>query len=448
MWRALYRSAVVVTFLLLAVGSPPSTSGLAVGSLESEAAVLGHRGPPLHAPGGSSPRPEAFSVRPRTAEITIRYTGVPAEAQAAINAAAELWERQIVSPVETIADVVWIDLPEPGLGYVRSRGFTKDNGADSKLPVAGVVYPGALANAIRGSRVDSEPDMLVQFNADAPWYFGVDGDTPDGRYDLVTVAMHEFGQGLGLTSRFTVTGGVVSLAGLPSVYDTFMANSRGESFLSLLAQKPRALNAAVVQGDAYFSGAKARTATGRPPQLHAPAEWKAGTSLVHFNETEFGWPGANALFAPSLYEGVAIHDPGPVALAMLHDLGWEIAGIGSPARLGIAKLPAAVPGAGQTRLDIVVQVLDPVGALVATDNSTLVELTWFRSPSTTPGDCLGEASSAKTVVGGKATYKGCSVGGYGGVWYLARAEGLAPGISSVILFARSMIYGPVVARDP
>ena len=69
---------------------------------------------------------------------------------------------------------------------------------------AGTWYPGALANKQAGSDLDvTMPDISAQFNStlDAgtclggqTWYYGIDGNEPAGKVELLPVVLHEIGR--------------------------------------------------------------------------------------------------------------------------------------------------------------------------------------------------------------------------------------------------------------
>lgn len=390
------------------------------------------------------------ALRPKTAEITVRYHSVPADAQTAFEAAAAIWEGQFVSSTETIIDVTWAPLDESTLANVRARGATKDDDQDAKLPLAGVFYPSALANAIRGFRLDTESDIVILVSPDEDWYYGTDRMPGPNQFDLVTVALHEIGQGLGFSSRIGLIDGKVVVRGsMLSIYDTFLANSSGLMLSTLLAQDGGKLANAISVGDVYFAGANARTAAGKAPKIYTPLEWDAGSSLSHLDPAEYGVPDPNSLLTPFAYKGWASHDPGPIALAMMRDMGWTIGGLGTPARLSVARIPASVLGGGQRTVDVIVTVRDPIGVPVTSDNTTYVTLDSYGSRANFKGGgCNGEISYSKVVSSGKAVFRQCFLDGYGWSWFRVTADGLAPGTSNAMLYARTMSTVAMTARDP
>ena len=66
--------------------------------------------------------------------------------------------------------------------------------------------------------------MVVKFAEDTEWYLGLDGQVPEGVYDMVTVALHEMGHGLGYLGSANHNGnsGFLGFQGIPFIYDHFV----------------------------------------------------------------------------------------------------------------------------------------------------------------------------------------------------------------------------------
>src|SRR5690606_24816502 len=62
---------------------------------------------------------------------------------------------------------------------------------------------------------------------------------------------------------------------------------------------------------------------GSNPPTYAPSTWNGGSSYSHWDESTFNGT-VNALMTPQIGAGEAIHDPGPLALAFMEDMGWGI----------------------------------------------------------------------------------------------------------------------------
>ena len=85
----------------------------------------------------------------------------------------------------------------------------------------------ALANQLAGQDLNpAAPDMVVKFAEDTEWYLGLDGRVPEGVYDMVTVALHEMGHGLGYLGSANHNGnsGFLGFQGIRSSTTTLWRN--------------------------------------------------------------------------------------------------------------------------------------------------------------------------------------------------------------------------------
>ena len=135
-----------------------------------------------------------------TADIQVTYTGFTANAQAAFEAAVEVWEHILVSNQPIDVDAHWTGL---GSGILGSAG------PDSVwLGDDGYVYPKALAEAICDCEEEPGFEIHANFNSNfSSWYLGTDGNVPSNKWDFFSVVLHELGHGLGFISSFEVFGG-------------------------------------------------------------------------------------------------------------------------------------------------------------------------------------------------------------------------------------------------
>lgn len=249
-----------------------------------------------------------------------------AEARAAFDRAASLWAAKLQSSVPITIDACWTYMDAGMLGRAGSLGHSKKL---THPPYRYTYYPSALANAINGYDGNTaNSEIYAAFNAAVPnWYFGTDGIVPGDRYDFVTAVMHELGHGLGFDDSFgldPVSGlGAWGLDTTPDVYDRFVVNGAGQELVTDFPNFSLALGAELVGNDLQFEGPNTRAANAdAPAALHAPAAWSLD-SVRHLADSFRGT--ANALMARPPALGEAIHDPGPVALGMLQDMGWKLA---------------------------------------------------------------------------------------------------------------------------
>lgn len=274
-----------------------------------------------------------FAKSGSTSTFIVTYTGFPTQAQAAFQAAVDVWSQVLVSPVPIRVSAVWEDLGNP---FILGSAGPGTWAADSSF-----YYPIALAEALEETDLNStsSADIDASFNsARTDWYFGTDGDTPAGQYDLMSVVMHELGHGLGFIGFLVVDDGsgicdgvaghgCVGYAPLPAIFDNFTEDDVGISFLndSIYPQDSIALGNALTSGEVFFDGPSAIAANSAvPPELYAPGSWEQGSSYSHLDESIFGPGDPNSLMTPVLWSAEAVHHPGAITLGIFTDMGWEV----------------------------------------------------------------------------------------------------------------------------
>ncbi len=318
----------------------------------------------------------------------------PTAAITAFEYAADIWETLINSTVTIEVNACWTNFGDPdilGQGGADSyyRNFT---GA----PQADTWYPTALANALTGSRMPgSTVDMHVAYGSTFPWYYGTDGSTPTDKVDFASVVLHELCHGLGFSGSMVVSGGVGYWGGgnpvSPLGYDRFTENGAGTALISYPSSGSTALAEQLTGGNLYFDGPNANAANGGShPKLFAPSTWMQGSSYVHLDEMYNGT--ANDLMTYALPNGQSTHAPGPIALGILQDIGWPLAGVNTPPTL--SGLPDLNLAPGQSRdnaidlwayasdtqdsdADLSFAILNtpPVGAGVSIDGDRYIDIT-------------------------------------------------------------------------
>lgn len=396
--------------------------------------------------------PPAAVGAPPTADIRVTYHGFSKQAQDAFEYAVSLWESYLVAKVPIFIDATWTAMDKGLLGSTSSLRNIKDDTVDKNLPAGNVQYPSSLANQFRGARLDNSPDITMRLNSTASWYFGTDGEG-GAKPDLVDTALHEIAHGLGIdsTSRADANGFRFG-GGYPTIFESFIVTGTGARLTDLPKSNPLAFAAALTGRDLYFTGPAAQTAVGsgfRGVKLYVPPEWEPGSSVAHVDEWLFQPPSMNSLMAPAAWGGWTVHDPGPFTLAMLQDIGWQIAGTGKPARLSVGLLPPSVRGPKFTlSVPVVVTVTDTVGAPMTSDNSTRVSLElWGPANVNLRWDCTAESSPTKTVTRGVASFGGCGVHTAARFFFKATASGLAVGNSNRVYAAAKQLFASAISDD-
>jgi hypothetical protein len=264
----------------------------------------------------------------------------PTAARTAFNAAAAVWANKLQSSVPITIQACWANLGNVGtLAYAAPdelwRNFT---GA----PMSNIWYAVALANALHGSDINtSSPDIHATVNNYYTWYTGTDGNTPAGQFDLVTVAGHEIGHGLNFAGSEDYSGGTGGYGygtGSPNVYDTFMESGGGMAVTSY-TNPSTALGTLFTSNDLWWDGPNADAANGGSRvRMYAPSPFEPGSSYSHLDLNTFSGT-VNSLMVPALAAGASNHNPGPVALGMLKDMGWSLATGGGGGEAPTPKLP-------------------------------------------------------------------------------------------------------------
>ncbi|NPV09761.1 MAG: hypothetical protein HPY83_17600 [Anaerolineae bacterium] len=275
-------------------------------------------GPP---PSNVSPADEPLGPGQQSVTLNVTYLGDwPDEARQAFAHAAGIWAGRLNSSVAVAISAYWTPMFYSAACECQADWVVLNE----------ALYPAALANAVSGDdRNGAAGEMMVTCNSNRNnWYYGTDGNPASYEVDLVTVATHELGHGLGLSSLMSVDwqglGTWDAGGGYPSIYDRFLADSSGQRLLTTYPSPSTELAAQLTSGAVYFGGPHATAANGGAmPKLYAPAEWRQGSSIAHLDAATYQGT-SNALMTPTLEAGEARHEPGAVALGMLQDLGWAV----------------------------------------------------------------------------------------------------------------------------
>jgi hypothetical protein len=267
------------------------------------------------------------------ANITVTYTGFSPEAQAAFQYAVDIWKTQVSSSVPIRVNASWSVLATGVLGSAGATTYARNFPGALQ---ANTFYPIALAEKLAGQDLNGpgNADISANFSSAASWYYGTDGLPPAGKYDLVSVVLHELCHGLGFIAATgydaTSKEGSYGLGSpaRPLTFTTFLENAAGQRLtnLSLFDNPSVALGSQYTSGALYFNGPLAvaanPTAVEKRPRLYAPATYRNGSSISHLDETTYPAGNINSLMTYAIGAAEAIHDPGPLVQGMFADMGW------------------------------------------------------------------------------------------------------------------------------
>ena len=281
----------------------------------------------------------------------------PDNAKIAMFEALRRWEDQLNSPVPITINACWTKAGQYAgspktLASASPTAFRATDwlGTGPKKPIA-------LANALAGRDVETNlSDINVTINGDYPWWrnpYVQSSSIPDssGRatFDLTTVLAHELGHGLGFMSSAGYSTdkrgswGSTFWGNSISPFDDFLRDNLGRSLRGDTRTYPNnsvALGSAFTSGGITFAGSQAVAANGgRPVRIESsnphgsgftsqilPGTFKAGSSISHLDSFSYGYGRSlgdrNSLMNPFVPPLTQKHDPGPIAVAMLRDIGW------------------------------------------------------------------------------------------------------------------------------
>lgn len=337
---------------------------------------------------------ESFLANARTAAATstieITYTGVPTEAKAAIEKAVSIWKTLIVSNIPIKINVTWTSMASTTLAVSGAETVYRDF---TNAPKKSVWYIGPLAEALANKDLNSGgTDITVGLNSSINWYYGTDGKPTSGKYDLVTVALHEIAHGLGFVCTFSINSsnslqGQWGQSGYPYIYETFIQDSQKRRLVNTaIFGNPSADLKTYLTNDALYFGLSNTT---NYPRIYAPSTFTKGGSISHLNENSYAAGTANALMSPNIRSAEVIQKPGDVILSILSHLGWLINGFNGVIVTGTENIPESIAAvsvypnpveetlqilfASQTTpRDIAINLLDFNGKIIQTINKEAI----------------------------------------------------------------------------
>ena len=265
-----------------------------------------------------------------TSNIEVTYIDFPASAKIAFEQAVALWEKYLISPQTIRIKATWSSLTSTTLAVSGATRIFKNF---TNAPYSNIWYPTPLAEALSGKDLNSgDYDINVTLNSNINWYYGTDAKAQAGKYDLITVAMHEIAHGLGFSSSMEVinsdTQGQYGQSGSAYVYDAFMQDSQKIKLTNtgIYGNPSLDLKKSLTSNALYF-GLKNNKFANILPRLYAPSPFKDGVSFSHFDENTYPSGSINSLMSPSVRAAEVNQTPGELLLNCLNEMGWQINGL-------------------------------------------------------------------------------------------------------------------------
>jgi hypothetical protein len=312
---------------------------LLTGVYQSAKAQISTPGPMLSCPGHAQDMnetvnlPSAFrenlqSIGNANSVIEVNYRGFSPQAQQAFQYAVNIWQSVLVSSVPIRINASWEPLEASTLGSAGATTLYRDF-RESLRP--GLWYPVALAERLTGREMNGpdQPDIVALFNSNINWYYGIDGRTPPGQYNLVTVVLHEIAHGLGFFSSFDVEnnqGLWGEETGYAFIYDFFIENGANQRLTNtnLFPNPSTTLANQFTGNNLFFDVSSSNNIANRNtlPRIYAPNVFNEGSSISHLDEFRYPAGDENALMTPQIGRAESIYWPGDITLQMLSTMGW------------------------------------------------------------------------------------------------------------------------------
>jgi hypothetical protein len=275
----------------------------------------------------SAMRANLQSIGNANSSIIVNYTGFTPQAQQAFQYAIDIWQSVLVSSVPIRINASWEPLEANTLGSAGATTLYRDF-REALTP--NVWYPVALAERLTSRELNpvNDPDIVALFNSNINWYYGIDGRTPAGQYNLVTVVLHEIAHGLGFFSSFDVAsnqGLWGEESGYPFIYDYYVETGANQRLITttLFPNPSTALATQLTSNNLYFDTGTPIEGRNTYPRLYAPPVFSLGSSLSHLDEFRYPAGDDNALMTPQIGRAESIYWPGELTLAMLSTMGWR-----------------------------------------------------------------------------------------------------------------------------
>lgn len=265
-----------------------------------------------------------------TSTIQVSYVDFPEAAKTAYEKAMSIWSKYLYSTQPIRIKATWTAL---STGVLAVTGSTRIYKNFQNAPYQNVWYPVSLAEAISGKDLNSgEFEIEMKLNSNINWYFGTDSKSQAGKYDFITIVMHEIAHGLGFSSSMKLvnsnTQGQYGQSGSNYIYDMFLQNVGKIKLTNTgIFGNPSTDLKATLTGNALYFGLKNSKYANVLPKLYAPTTFNEGSSISHFDESYYPQGNPNSLMSPNVRSAEVNQNPGDLLLRCLQDLGWQIVGI-------------------------------------------------------------------------------------------------------------------------
>ena len=191
-------------------------------------------------------------------------------------------------------------------------------------------YCSAVGNQLTGiNNTPNQKDIRIEMNSNTNFYYGVNGKTPNNRYDYLTIMLHEVSHGLGFFAicgqngvySYTTPNGGQGTTDWPGAYDRQLFEGlNGKCLVECNVSERKAL----VLSDNLYLGAPGshvlQANGGERIKVFCPTVWSSGSSISHWDHS-VDFP---TFMKPSIGSGAAnaLHTFNDRKIGLMFDIGW------------------------------------------------------------------------------------------------------------------------------
>lgn len=301
---------------------------------KSDPAAL-HRDPSSRISALTGWEEEPSDVTLREGNFTVTYKNFPSdEFREAFQHGVRIWDS--IFDVKVPVKIVTRYLPLPDEWH-HSASVHVESTCDNRF-----CRPAALHNHVHGRDLNGRsPEARINIydlEGSTPypdgWHLEKEWSPPEDGNDLITTVMHELGHAFGIASDFDLSGCCVVESHRQNnpfqIYDTFIWTQKDGRLIDLPSPSEALFEA--LKKEVFWGRTGWKNVHGEPmltPEVamgpvvvNSIDFFNREPDLHHMSFRDYGRT-ANSLMAAAP-SGVALRHPGPIVMAMLYDLGWDL----------------------------------------------------------------------------------------------------------------------------
>ncbi|MCL2435538.1 MAG: InlB B-repeat-containing protein [Lentimicrobiaceae bacterium] len=192
-------------------------------------------------------------------------------------------------------------------------------------------YCSAVGNQLAGYNVvPSQRDIRIRMNSNYAFHYGLNANPGSGKYDCVTIMLHEVTHGLGFSRMvdeygrysYTTPSGGGAYTNYPGIYERQLFQGLNGPCLTELDQAERA---ALVKSGNLYAGAPGSNLLaaneGVRVKIYAPANFVSGSSVSHWDDPVNNFP---TFMKRSIASNSGLHAFNTRKIGILLDIGWTL----------------------------------------------------------------------------------------------------------------------------